>query len=80
MLSNAGIPVNTGIPKWRERLGIEPNKLTTIFEFRKKLIVNKLPDFLESTGNEFAGIVGSKRYELFANGTMDYRTFLLYKC
>ena len=26
----------TGIPKWRERLGIEPNKLITIFEFREK--------------------------------------------
>jgi hypothetical protein len=36
LLSNAGIPVNTGIPKWRERLGIEPNKLITIFEFREK--------------------------------------------
>ena len=26
----------TGIPKWRERLGIEPNRLITIFEFREK--------------------------------------------
>jgi hypothetical protein len=26
----------TGISKWRERLGIEPNRLITIFEFREK--------------------------------------------
>ena len=26
----------TGIPKWRERLGIEPNRLIIIFEFREK--------------------------------------------
>ena len=29
----------TGISKWRERLGIEPNRLITIFEFREKVTI-----------------------------------------
>ena len=74
--------VNAGLEILEER-DILPNVVAALEidnERRKKLIVNKLPDFLESTGNEFAGIVGSKRYELFADGTMAYRTFLLRKC
>jgi hypothetical protein len=33
---NANILTFTNFLKWRERLGIEPNRLITIFEFREK--------------------------------------------
>ena len=46
---------------------------------RKTLVSEKLPKFLESSAMEFAGIEGSKRYQLFEDGEMGYYKLILQK-
>lgn len=46
---------------------------------RKQLTMEKTPKFLHKSVHEFSGIVGSKRYQLFEDGTMGYHHFILQK-
>jgi len=61
---------------------ILPNVLKALdldSERRKKLIEKKNPKFLHKSLHEFSGVKGSKRYELFEDGTMGYYSYVLQK-
>ena len=48
-------------------------------ERRKTLVSEKLPKFLKNSAMEFAGIEGSRRYQLFKDGEMGYYKLILRK-
>ena len=48
-------------------------------ERRKTLVSEKLPKILENSAMEFAGIEGSRRYQLFKDGEMGYYKLILRK-
>jgi ubiquinone/menaquinone biosynthesis C-methylase UbiE len=46
---------------------------------RAKLIDSRIPGFLKKYFHNFAGTVGTRRFESFTNGKFDYRSFVLIK-
>lgn len=48
-------------------------------ENRKQLIDAKVPGWLRKSFYEFAGVQGSKRFQSFASGAMQYRSYVLQK-
>jgi ubiquinone/menaquinone biosynthesis C-methylase UbiE len=46
---------------------------------REKMIAQKVPNFLRESFAQFAGTIGTERYDSFTNGKFDYRSFVLRK-
>lgn len=75
MIGNAGFTIKEGV-------NIRPNVVKALelnSDSIKGTIDKRIPKFLRKSFYEFAGVVGSNRYAIFADGEMDYWSFILHK-